>query len=173
MTLSWTELSAVYAKVQLGDNRKPLDDVMAKEWMDTLTRGGVEYGDAVTAVTEFRATKPGTYLEPGHIVQIAKRLRNERAEQAHHQQLASTQKRGDPRPLNLTELEAAYSGHRRAYAAWLEHPCDEHQRAIDAALGKVQAEEAAYNRQLMEAGLPPIDNPIPLDGMPSRGGLWS
>lgn len=173
MTLSFTELSAIYAKVQLGDNRKNLDEAVSKEWMDTLQRGGVDYQDAIHAVTEFRATQPGKYLEPGHIVQLAKRFRQDRADQAHHQAITSSRKEGHPPPANMLAMTEAYSAHRRAYVAWLECPCSEHQALVDTALGEVQAEEASYNRQLMEAGLPPIDNPIPLDGMPSRGGLWS
>lgn len=173
MNLSFTEVSAVYAKVQLGDNRKGLDEVMAREWKDTLDRGGESFDDLIAAVTEFRATRPGTYLEPGHLVQIARKLRQDRAEAAHHHELSSTRKAGSPPPANSAEMTAAYDAHRHAYAAWLAHPCSEHQAGIDRALGEVQAEEAAYNRQLMEAGFPPIDNPIPLDGMPTRGGLWS
>jgi hypothetical protein len=173
MTLSFTELTAIYAKVQLGDNRRPIDDVLAKEWMDTLARGGVEYMDAVAAVTEFRATKPGVFLEPGHIVQIARRLRQDRAEAAHHQQLASSVKAGHPAPLNSEAMTRAYRAHDLAYEAMLADRTPETQAALDAAYGEVCAEEAAYNRQLMDAGHPPVQNPIPVYGMPTRGGLWS
>lgn len=171
--LSFTEVSAIYAKVQLGDNRKNLDEVMAREWSDTLNRGGQTFEDLMAAVTEYRATQPGRYLEPGHLVQIAKRFRQERADKAHHEALTSGRKVGDPAPANSAEMTAAYRAHDRAYDAWLACPCAEHQAGIDRALGEVQQEEAAYNRQLMNAGLPPIDNPIPLRGMPTRGGLWN
>lgn len=69
------ECARVLAKIQLGDNRQ-VDALTLEEWFDTI--GHLEYVDAIDAVRLHRQ-ESDRYLMPAHVIQGARRIRNERA----------------------------------------------------------------------------------------------
>ena len=62
------EMATLLAKVQLGDNRN-VDRLTVEYWMDTI--GDLDFETAIDALRVFRRTRPGTYLEPGHLLELA------------------------------------------------------------------------------------------------------
>lgn len=62
------ETATLLAKVQLGDNRV-VDALVIEYWHDTI--GDLEFDDAMAALRSFRRERPGTYLEPGHLLELA------------------------------------------------------------------------------------------------------
>lgn len=55
------------AKVQLGDNRQ-VDRLTVEYWLDTI--GDLDLPAALEALKRFRRERPGTYLEPGHLLEL-------------------------------------------------------------------------------------------------------
>lgn len=62
------EMVTLLAKVQLGDNRN-VDRLTVDYWMDTI--GDLPFDVALTALRRFRRERPGIYLEPGHLLELA------------------------------------------------------------------------------------------------------
>lgn len=56
------------AKVALGDNRH-VDKLVIAYWHDTI--GDLELSAAIDALRRFRRERPGVYLEPGHLLELA------------------------------------------------------------------------------------------------------
>lgn len=63
-----SEMAVLLAKVQLGDNRH-VDGLVLDYWMDTI--GDLDIEAALDALRRFRRERPGTYLEPGHLLELA------------------------------------------------------------------------------------------------------
>lgn len=63
-----SEMAVLLAKVQLGDNRH-VDGLVLEYWMDTI--GDLDVETALQALRRFRRERPGTYLEPGHLLELA------------------------------------------------------------------------------------------------------
>jgi hypothetical protein len=61
--------------------------LMLTEWHTMI--GENSYGDVMNAIVEFRKTRPGVWLEFGHINQLCKAYREERARQQHHEALTA------------------------------------------------------------------------------------
>lgn len=62
------EMAMLLTKVQLGDNRH-VDALVLELWLDTI--GDLGFNDAIDALRRFRRERPGTYLEPGHLLEFA------------------------------------------------------------------------------------------------------
>ena len=62
------DMAVLLAKVQLGDNRH-VDGLVVDYWMDTI--GDLDFETAVMALRRFRRERPGVYLEPGHLLELA------------------------------------------------------------------------------------------------------
>lgn len=62
------EMATLLAKVHLGDNRH-VDDLVLELWLDTI--GDLGFNEAVIALRRFRRERPGVYLEPGHLLELA------------------------------------------------------------------------------------------------------
>lgn len=56
------------AKIQLGDNRQ-VDELTIQYWLDTV--GDLPLDTALAALKRFRRERPGVYLEPGHLLELA------------------------------------------------------------------------------------------------------
>lgn len=61
-------MARVLAFVQLGDNRH-VDALVLDYWMQIV--GDLDFETAMNAVIRFRRERPGTYLEPGHLLELA------------------------------------------------------------------------------------------------------
>lgn len=61
-------MARVLAFVQLGDNRN-VDALVLDYWMQIV--GDLDFETAMNAVIRFRRERPGTYLEPGHLLELA------------------------------------------------------------------------------------------------------
>lgn len=61
-------MATLLAKVQLGDNRH-VDALVLEYWLDTI--GDLDLEDALAALKRFRRERPGVYLEPGHLLELA------------------------------------------------------------------------------------------------------
>lgn len=62
------ETAVLLAKIQLGDNRQ-VDELTIVYWHETI--GDLTLEQALTALKRFRRERPGTYLEPGHLLELA------------------------------------------------------------------------------------------------------
>lgn len=62
------ECAQVLAKIQLVDNRG-VDEAVILDWMDYV--GDLDFSVAIAAVIRFRRERPGVYLEPGHLLELA------------------------------------------------------------------------------------------------------
>ena len=62
------DMAVVLAKVQIGDNRH-VDGLVLDYWMDTI--GDLDFETAMHALKRFRRERPGVYLEPGHLLELA------------------------------------------------------------------------------------------------------
>lgn len=62
-------MAILLAKVQLGDNRH-VDGLTLDYWLDTI--GDLELQPALDALRRFRRERPGVYLEPGHLLELAR-----------------------------------------------------------------------------------------------------
>lgn len=62
------EMAVLLAKVQLGDNRH-VDGLVLDYWVDTI--GDLDLQVALDALRRFRRERPGVYLEPGHLLELA------------------------------------------------------------------------------------------------------
>ncbi len=62
------DMAILLAKIQLGDNRH-VDGLVLDYWLDTI--GDLDIQDALAALKRFRRERPGTYLEPGHLLELA------------------------------------------------------------------------------------------------------
>lgn len=115
--MNMTETAAVLAKVRLGDGRKEPDEAMLREWHDVI--GDLDLDEAIAAVIEFRKTQPGSWLNPGYLIGIAKKWREAAAEKRHHDELALLAPNADKYPVPprdiLKALELAWND-ERAYA---------------------------------------------------------
>lgn len=63
-----TEMGELLVRVQLGDNRE-VDIPTIAYWHDLI--GDMSIQDAFVALRRFRRERPGTYLEPGHLLELA------------------------------------------------------------------------------------------------------
>ena len=63
-----SEMARVLAFIQLGDNRH-VDGLVLDYWMEVV--GDLPFEDAMQAVRRFRRERPGVYLEPGHLLELA------------------------------------------------------------------------------------------------------
>jgi hypothetical protein len=61
-------MATLLAKVQLGDNRH-VDLLVIEYWHDTI--GDLPLEAALAALKRFRRERPGVYLEPGHLLELA------------------------------------------------------------------------------------------------------
>lgn len=61
------QIEMLYTYTQIGDNRRNPTDLDIKQWAAIL-RDCQHLHIAVEAINEHRRNKPGTWLEPGHIV---------------------------------------------------------------------------------------------------------
>lgn len=66
MTL--TEMAVLVAKVQLGDNRE-VDELVIAYWHELI--GDMDFEQAMKTLRRFRRERPGVYLEPGHLLELA------------------------------------------------------------------------------------------------------
>ncbi len=71
MSMTFEETAKVFAKVQLTDNREA-SELALLEFHDIIGEI-LNYDEAIAAVREFRRTRPGEYLEAGHLIAIAGR----------------------------------------------------------------------------------------------------
>ena len=62
------QMARVLAFVQLGDNRH-VDGLVLDYWLQIV--GDLDFDTAMGAVVRFRRERPGTYLEPGHLLELA------------------------------------------------------------------------------------------------------
>lgn len=62
------EMAKVLAFIQLGDSRN-VDGLVLDYWMEVV--GDLAFEDAMQAVRRFRRERPGVYLEPGHLLELA------------------------------------------------------------------------------------------------------
>lgn len=63
-----TEIATLVAKVQLGDNRD-VDQLVIAYWFELI--GDLDFTVALEALRRFRRERPGVYLEPGHLLELA------------------------------------------------------------------------------------------------------
>jgi hypothetical protein len=63
-----TEMGVLLAKVQLGDNRD-VDELVLAYWHELI--GDMTFEEANLALRRFRRERPGVYLEPGHLLELA------------------------------------------------------------------------------------------------------
>lgn len=61
-------MARLLAFVQLGDNRH-VDALVLDYWMQVI--GDLDYDAAMHAVRRFRRERPDTYLQPGHLLELA------------------------------------------------------------------------------------------------------
>lgn len=66
--MNFRETAQLLVKVQLGDNRT-VDEATIVYWAETI--GDLSYEQADGALRRFRRERPGTYLEPGHLLELA------------------------------------------------------------------------------------------------------
>ncbi len=70
------ELGGVVAKIQLGDGRQ-VDEAVLAYWFEAI--GHLPVTDALDAVLMHRQERPGEWLDVGHVLANAKRVREARA----------------------------------------------------------------------------------------------
>jgi len=63
-----SDMARVLAFIQLGDNRH-VDTLVLDYWMEVV--GDLDFEAAMQAVRRFRRERPGVYLEPGHLLELA------------------------------------------------------------------------------------------------------
>lgn len=63
-----SDMAKVLAFIQLGDNRH-VDGLVLDYWMQVV--GDLDFDAAMSAVRRFRRERPGVYLEPGHLLELA------------------------------------------------------------------------------------------------------
>lgn len=61
-------MAVLLAKVRLGDNRQ-VDEVTVVYWHELI--GDLDLEPALAALRKFRRERPGVYLEPGHLLELA------------------------------------------------------------------------------------------------------
>jgi hypothetical protein len=66
--MSIAEVAVLLAEIQVGDNRN-VDELTIAYWHNTI--GDLALEAAQTALRRFRRERPGVYLEPGHLVELA------------------------------------------------------------------------------------------------------
>jgi len=111
--MNYQEVSAVLAKIKLGDNRQ-IDDkgLVLRDWFDSI--GDLEYSDAIAAVVLHRREST-EYLMPAHIRVGAKRARDsrEREERKRRPAIEHVPITLD-RPKFEAETQAVIEAHRAA-----------------------------------------------------------
>lgn len=82
--MNLNEIDALYALVQIGDNRRDADTVTLNEWA-ILLKDCRHYHLAMEAVRKHRRDKPGVWIEPGHIAANYRLLARQILERADQQ----------------------------------------------------------------------------------------
>ena len=62
------EMVQLLARVQVQDKRQ-VDQLIVDDWLDLIGDMGLE--QALNALRRFRRERPGVYLEPGHLLELA------------------------------------------------------------------------------------------------------
>lgn len=120
------QCAQVLAKIQLGDNRQ-VDQLVLDEWFHTI--GHLSFQDSIEAVREHRLTRPGVWIEPGHVAAGVKAIGNDRVSR----QPLEAPDNAAPKPANWDAMVAAWND-----------PVE------------FAREKAIYSQQLVDAGLPPL-----------------
>lgn len=107
-TINADQTGKLLARIRLGDNRTVTPEIVM-DWFHVLD-GQVTFVDAMNAVSVHRRESI-EYLLPAHIIRIAKRLREERAQ---GKALAALEGLGQgkyaaPKPDNFEEMCAAWN----------------------------------------------------------------
>lgn len=107
-TINLEQTGKLLLRIQIGDNRI-VNDAVVLDWFHILD-GHVTFVDAMNAVSVHRRESTD-YLVPAHIIQIAKRLREERAQ---GKALAALEGLGQskyaaPKPENFDAMAAAWN----------------------------------------------------------------
>jgi hypothetical protein len=125
------ELTKVFTKIQIGDNRQAGTVVLA-EWFDSI--GDLDFDDAIAAVIMFRRESK-EYLVPAHIRENVRRIKEERAQHKAIEDPSIDDNRIRPRPANEAAMTAAWN-----------NP-DEFARQVE-----------IYHQQLRDAGFDPLED---------------
>ncbi len=107
-TINLEQTAKLLARIKIGDNRTVNDEV-TMDWFHALD-GQVTFVDAINAVSLHRRESTD-YLQPAHIVRLAKRLREDRNQ---GKALAALEGLGQgkypaPRPDNFDAMAAAWN----------------------------------------------------------------
>jgi hypothetical protein len=111
--MNYQEVSAVLAKIKLGDNRQ-IDDkgLVLRDWFDSI--GDLNYSDAIAAVVLHRREST-EYLMPAHIRVGAKRAKEAREREENRKLNVITSNRITlDRAKFEAETQAAIDAHRAA-----------------------------------------------------------